>query len=73
MSFNSVSIPELPLVYGAPGTSIPLIGLGTYKITGQEEVERTLKTALQIGYRHIDTAALYDNEAFIGVLNDSSR
>ena len=33
---------------------------------GQEEVERTLKTALQMGYRLIDTATLYGNEAFIG-------
>ena len=32
----------------------------------REEVERTLKTALRAGYRHIDTATLYGNEAFIG-------
>ena len=32
----------------------------------REEVERSLKAALLAGYRHIDTATLYGNEAFIG-------
>ena len=32
----------------------------------REEVERTLKAALRAGYRHIDTATLYGNKAFIG-------
>jgi len=47
--------------------SIPTIGLGTYKI-GLTDVEtyRAVRTALDIGYRHIDTATLYENEIPVG-------
>jgi diketogulonate reductase-like aldo/keto reductase len=47
------------------GVEIPLIGLGTYKMHGYE-LEKALETALEFGYRHIDTAALYGNEEEIG-------
>ena len=42
------------------GTSIGRIGLGTYCL-GKETFSACLK-ALEIGYRHIDTASLYRNE-----------
>lgn len=45
--------------------SIPPIGLGTFRLKGQEVVD-SVKSALQLGYRHIDTAKLYDNEADVG-------
>jgi diketogulonate reductase-like aldo/keto reductase/ferredoxin len=48
-----------------PDLTIPLVGLGTWEIRG-EEVATSLRTALEVGYRHIDTAAGYDNEAAIG-------
>lgn len=41
------------------------IGLGTWKSTGNE-VKNAVKTALEIGVRHIDTAAIYGNEKEIG-------
>jgi alcohol dehydrogenase (NADP+) len=41
------------------------IGLGTWKAKGNE-VKNAVKQALYIGYRHIDTAAVYDNETEIG-------
>lgn len=41
---------------------IPLIGLGTWLLSG-DECTRVVKTALDIGYRHIDTASAYDNHA----------
>jgi diketogulonate reductase-like aldo/keto reductase len=46
------------------GTEIPEIGFGTWQTT--ESVVNTVKTALDAGYRHIDTADIYGNEAEIG-------
>nr|XP_022304725.1 uncharacterized protein LOC111111846 isoform X2 [Crassostrea virginica] len=48
------------------GGHIPLVGLGTFKIRGKEEVQRTLNAALKAGYRLIDTASVYRNETEIG-------
>jgi 2,5-diketo-D-gluconate reductase A len=50
----------------ANGVEMPLLGFGTYKITDQEEAERSVCTALEAGYRSIDTASVYDNEGAIG-------
>lgn len=47
------------------GTDVPALGFGTYKILG-EDCEKGVQHALGIGYRHIDTAQAYDNEAFVG-------
>lgn len=47
------------------GTYIPNIGFGTSLVTGDECV-RVIKTAIDVGYRHIDTAAVYKNEKEIG-------
>jgi 2,5-diketo-D-gluconate reductase B len=44
---------------------IPNIGLGTYRLTGDEAVN-AVTTALELGYRHIDTAQLYNNETEVG-------
>ena len=49
------------------GIKIPMLGLGTYRIGKTDnDVYRAIRTALDIGYRHIDTATLYGNEAPIG-------
>ena len=32
----------------------------------EKEIEQSISSALRVGYRHIDTAAIYENEAFIG-------
>jgi 2,5-diketo-D-gluconate reductase A len=47
------------------GGSIPLIGLGTWPLS-DEEVAPTIVTAVEAGYRHIDTAAKYGNERGVG-------
>ena len=48
------------------GVAIPKIGLGTWHNTDEDTVEDTILNALKIGYTHIDTAAVYGNEKFIG-------
>ena len=44
---------------------IPLLGYGTYPLSG-DECRRCVSNALELGYRHIDTAQIYDNEAEVG-------
>ncbi|CAM9884654.1 unnamed protein product [Lampetra fluviatilis] len=45
------------------GTAMPLLGLGTFKMHGYEVVYGALAAALEHGYRAVDTAAVYNNEA----------
>jgi 2,5-diketo-D-gluconate reductase B len=47
------------------GTEIPRLGFGTWLITGKDASEG-VRDALEIGYRHIDTARAYENEAQVG-------
>ncbi len=49
----------------AKGFRIPLVGLGTWALRGQD-CARLVEQAIRIGYRHIDTAQMYDNEAEVG-------
>jgi 2,5-diketo-D-gluconate reductase B len=49
----------------AHGARIPLIGLGTWELRGRT-CARLVEQALALGYRHLDTAALYDNEREVG-------
>lgn len=48
------------------GVQMPYIGLGTYQSDNDQEVVNAVKSALEIGYRHIDTAAIYKNEEGVG-------
>lgn len=49
------------------GVRIPILGLGTYKIgKSEQETYNALRAALDAGFRHIDTATLYENEKPIG-------
>jgi methylglyoxal/glyoxal reductase len=48
------------------GVQMPWVGLGVYKVKNGEEVINAVRTALEIGYRHIDTAAYYENEEGVG-------
>ncbi|MEA2218551.1 MAG: hypothetical protein QOJ35_1177 [Solirubrobacteraceae bacterium] len=53
------------------GVEIPKLGFGTWQITGSE-CEVAVRDALELGYRHIDTARAYGNEAQVGQgLHDS--
>ncbi|KAK6012817.1 oxidoreductase, aldo/keto reductase family protein [Ostertagia ostertagi] len=48
------------------GANMPLLGLGTWQAKDEQELMVSLRTALDNGYRLIDTAFLYQNEAIIG-------
>jgi 2,5-diketo-D-gluconate reductase A len=54
-----------PLVQFHDGHSIPQLGLGVYKIPDAAAAD-AVQVALESGYRHVDTAALYANEAGVG-------
>ncbi|HYD66363.1 aldo/keto reductase [Azospirillum sp.] len=47
------------------GSAMPALGLGTWQLTGSA-CERTVRAALDLGYRHLDTAQMYGNEAEVG-------
>jgi 2,5-diketo-D-gluconate reductase A len=48
------------------GVEIPILGFGVFQITDPAECERSVVEAIQTGYRHIDTAASYQNEEAVG-------
>lgn len=48
------------------GIKVPKLGLGTWQIPDGEETYNSTKWALEAGYRHIDTAMAYGNEASVG-------
>lgn len=48
------------------GNLIPKLGFGTWQSKNGEEAYQAVKTALKVGYRHIDTAAIYGNEESVG-------
>src|SRR6201991_1038537 len=49
----------------ANGAKIPAVGLGTWDLRGRN-CARVVEQALRLGYRHIDTAEMYDNEREVG-------
>jgi 2,5-diketo-D-gluconate reductase A len=56
----------------ADGTEIPLLGLGVWQVPDGPECENAVRWALELGYRHIDTAQAYGNEESVGrALRDS--
>lgn len=48
------------------GVKMPWFGLGVWKVKDDGEAERTVASAIEAGYRSIDTAAAYNNEAGVG-------
>jgi diketogulonate reductase-like aldo/keto reductase len=55
----------------AQGARIPALGLGTWQLDG-DVARRMVGYALDLGYRHIDTAQMYGNEAEVGAAIESS-
>ncbi len=65
-------MPDIPLLSGHDGARIPAIGLGTYDLRGADGVAAT-RSAIDAGYRLLDTAFNYDNEGAVGrAIADSS-
>ena len=48
------------------GVEMPWVGLGVFRIEDNKEAEKVVRTALSVGYRHIDTAMYYHNEEAVG-------
>jgi diketogulonate reductase-like aldo/keto reductase len=48
------------------GVMIPRLGLGVYQSPPGQTTQRAVEYALKIGYRHIDTARIYNNESDVG-------
>ncbi|KAH9745922.1 Aldo ket red domain-containing protein [Citrus sinensis] len=64
---KEVSIPEAPL--GSTGKTIPLVGFGTAQFpfgAATEVVKESVVHAIEVGYRHFDTAAIYQSEQPLG-------
>jgi diketogulonate reductase-like aldo/keto reductase len=56
----------------ADGNEIPLLGLGVWQVPDGRECEDAVRWALELGYRHVDTAQAYGNERSVGnALRDS--
>ncbi|MEH3034762.1 MAG: aldo/keto reductase [Aeromicrobium erythreum] len=58
-------MPVAPTVTLNDGVEIPQLGLGVFQVD-PAETQATVETALEVGYRHIDTAKIYGNEAEVG-------
>jgi 2,5-diketo-D-gluconate reductase A len=63
------SVPTLTL---NDGHTIPQLGFGVFKVD-PDETTRIVTDALEVGYRHIDTAAIYGNEAGVGTALAASK
>src|SRR5690349_22231246 len=50
----------------ADGTEIPLLGLGVWQVENDRECVDAVRWALELGYRHVDTAQAYGNEESVG-------
>src|SRR6266403_619038 len=70
---NDGSPQEAAMIFvEAKGAKIPAVGLGTWEMRGRA-CARVVEQALRLGYRHIDTAEMYDNEREVGEGLHASR
>jgi 2,5-diketo-D-gluconate reductase A len=58
-------VSTIPNVELNNGVQMPIVGFGVFQIP-PEETEQAVATALEVGYRHVDTAAAYANEEAVG-------
>ena len=61
-----MEVPEQPTIVLRDGRAIPQLGFGVFQIPPGEATRRAVEAALASGYRHVDTAAAYRNEADVG-------
>jgi 2,5-diketo-D-gluconate reductase A len=62
MTVSDISVPNVTL---NDDRTIPQLGFGVFQVPA-EQTQQTVETALEVGYRHIDTAQMYGNEAGVG-------
>src|SRR4051812_15833317 len=55
-----------PIVTLNNGVEMPILGFGVFQVPDPAECERSVRDALDVGYRLLDTAASYGNEASVG-------
>src|SRR6476620_8099225 len=55
-----------PIVTLNNGVEMPILGFGVFQVPNPAECERSVRDALDVGYRLLDTAASYGNEAAVG-------
>ncbi len=65
MSARSATGPEVPELALNDGRTIPQLGFGVFQVPPEDTAEVTAR-ALEVGYRHIDTAEMYKNERGVG-------
>lgn len=58
---------------GSVDASVPELGLGTWQNTEFEQCKKSVRTALEVGYQHIDTAEAYENEIAVGAGIDDAN
>ena len=56
---------DIPLADLGGGVAVPMVGFGTWQLSGRDAYE-SVRYALEVGYRHIDTATMYRNEREVG-------
>lgn len=57
---------KIPSIKLADGRQIPQIGLGLWKVKDQQQFDTGFEAAIEAGYRHFDSAQVYENEQFLG-------
>jgi 2,5-diketo-D-gluconate reductase A len=63
---------DIPVVDLGGGVTMPMVGFGTWQLSGRRGYE-AIRYALNVGYRHVDTATMYRNESEVGrAIKDSS-
>lgn len=62
---SNIKVPRKIPCFERDGGAMPVLGLGTFQSRG-EDCRRAVRAALDIGYRHIDTARMYENEEQVG-------
>jgi 2,5-diketo-D-gluconate reductase A len=69
---NGAALPDDRVRVLADGARVPLLALGVWQVPDGPETENAVRWALELGYRHIDTAQAYGNEESVGrALRDS--